>query len=130
MDDKVIYKQLSYEIVGILFDVYNDLGYGYQEKYYERALAKYLKIKNIEYQTQAPFKIRIKGEIIGTYYLDMIIKDKIVLEIKKGNYFSRQNIAQVNGYLKATGLKLAILANFTPHGLRFIRLLNLPNYSK
>ena len=91
MDDKVIYKKLSYDIVGTLFAVYNDLGYGYQEKYYEKALVKYFTNKNIKCRTQVPFKIRIKGEIIGTYYLDIIVEDKVVLELKKGNYFSKKN---------------------------------------
>ncbi len=51
MDDKVIYKQLSYDIVGTLFAVYNDLGYGYQEKYYERALVKYFTAQKIKCRT-------------------------------------------------------------------------------
>jgi GxxExxY protein len=54
-----------------------------------------------------------------------VIDDKIVLEIKKGNYYSRKKIEQVKGYLKATKMKLAILANFTPTGVKFLRILNL-----
>jgi GxxExxY protein len=126
-ENKVIYKELSYQIVGILFDVYNDLGYGYQEKYYEKAVSKYFVANSIRFQNQVPFKIAAKGEIIGRYYVDFIVENKIVLEIKKGNYFSKRNIEQVKGYLKATGLKLAILANFTPKGIRFIRVLNPAN---
>lgn len=130
MSNKVIYKELSYRIVGILFSVYNDLGYGYQEKYYERALVKYFSQEKIKFRQQVPYKIKCKGEIIGVYYLDFLVEDRIILEIKKGNYFSKRNIEQVNGYLKATGLSLAILANFTPAGVKTMRLLNIPNYSK
>jgi len=125
--DKVIYKDLSYKIVGILYDVYNDLGYGYQEKYYERAIEKYLLIRKVKYTKQASYKIAVKDEVIGRYYIDFIIDNKIVLEIKKGRYFSRRNINQVKGYLKATGMKLAILANFTPDGVKFFRVLNPDN---
>ena len=124
--NKVIYKELSYKIVGILFEVYNDLGYGYQEKYYERAIAKYFIAAKIKFKQQVPYLIRAKGEIIGRYYLDFFIEDKIILEIKKGNYFSKRNIDQVKGYLKVTGMKLAILANFTSSGVKFFRVLN-PN---
>ena len=123
--DKVIFKELSYKIVGLLFDVYNDLGYGYQEKYYERAIEKYFIDNNISFKKQVPYKIVFRGEIIGRYYLDFLVEDKIVLEIKKGNYFSRNNIGQVNGYLKSTNKKLAILANFTSDGVKFRRILNL-----
>jgi len=127
--DKVIYKELSYKVVGILFDVYNDLGYGYQEKYYERAIEKYFIADNIKFKRQVPYKIAVKGEIIGRYYLDFLVEDKIVLEIKKGNYFSRRNIEQVKGYLKATKMKLAMLANFTPRGVKIFRVLSPTNIS-
>jgi len=125
--NKVIYKELSYKIIGILFDVYNDLGYGYQEKYYEKAVEKYFITNNIKFKRQVPFKIAVKSEVIGRYYLDFIVEGKMVLEIKKGNYFSKRNIEQVKGYLKVTGLKLAIIANFTPNGVRFFRVLNPAN---
>lgn len=61
--DKVIYKELSYEIIGILFEVYNDLGYGYQEKYYERAIERYFIASNIKFIRQAPYRIAVKGEV-------------------------------------------------------------------
>ncbi|MBI4652727.1 GxxExxY protein [Candidatus Kuenenbacteria bacterium] len=123
MEDKVIYKELSYKIVRILFDVYNDLGYGYQEKYYERALDKYFTANKIKFKRQVPFNITAKGEVIGKYYLDFLIEDKIIVEIKKGNYFAKRNIEQVKAYLKITGMNLAILANFTPNGVKFFRVL-------
>jgi GxxExxY protein len=126
--EKVIYKELSYQIIGILFDVYNELGYGYQEKYYEKAIEKYFIVNNIKFTRQAPYIIRVKGEIIGRYYIDFLVENKIVLEIKRGNYFSRRNIEQVKGYLKATGMKLAIIACFTSNGVKFFRALNPANF--
>ncbi|PIR93232.1 GxxExxY protein [Candidatus Falkowbacteria bacterium CG10_big_fil_rev_8_21_14_0_10_43_10] len=122
---EVIYPRLSYKIVGILFDVFNELGYGYQEKFYERATEKYLIKRNINYQKQKGHKVYINREFIGIYYLDFLIDDKIILELKKGNYFPKQNIDQVNAYLHATGLKLGILANFTSTGVKYKRLLNI-----
>ncbi len=121
----ILYPELSYKIVGVLFEVYNELGYGYQEKYYEKAIAKYFDMQNIKFKRQAPYKIRIKGEIIGRYYLDFLVENKIVLEIKKGNYFPKQNIEQVNAYLKVTNLQLGILANFTSNNVKFMRLVNI-----
>ena len=123
--EKVIYKDLSYRIVGILFEVYNELGYGYQEKYYQRAIENSLKGNNIKFESQAAFKIRYKGKGIGRYFLDFLIEDKIVLEIKKGKHFSKNNLEQIKGYLKVTNKKLAILANFTPDGVKFYRMLNI-----
>lgn len=125
-EDKIIYRELSYKIVGILFGVYNELGYGYQEKYYERAIVESLTKAGIKFTKQASYKISFNGKIIGRYYIDLIIEDKMVLELKKGNYFSKKNIEQIKGYLKVTDLKLAILANFTFNGVKFLRVLN-PN---
>lgn len=125
MEEKVIYKDLSYKIVGILFEVYNELGGGYQEKHYERALEKIFSEENVGFKRQAPFVIKIKDKIIGRYYMDFLIEDKIVLELKKGNYFSKNNIKQVLSYLKAMDLKLGIIANFTSSGVKTKRILNI-----
>lgn len=121
----MVYKELSYVIVGILFEVFNELGYGYQEKHYQKAIEKSFSSNKIKFRSQVPYKIKFKKEEIGRYFLDFLIEDKIILEIKKGNYFAKRNINQVNGYLKATDLKLAILANFTSDGVKFKRLLNI-----
>lgn len=125
--DKVIYKELSYRIVGILYDVYNELDYGYQEKVYERAIAKCLNENRINYINQAPYQVRFRGEVISRNYIDFIIDDKIVLEIKRGDYFSRKNIEQIKKYLAVTELKLAILAHFTSGGVKIFRAFNPKN---
>jgi GxxExxY protein len=101
------------------------LGYGYQEKYYERAIAKCFKEKNIVFKNQVMYRVKFKGEEIGKYYLDFLVDNKIVLELKKGNHFSKRNIEQVKGYLKVTKKKLAILANFTANDVKFLRILNI-----
>ena len=126
-EDKVIYKELSYNIVGILFDVSNELGFGCQEKYYDDAVAKALGLKQIKFKRQIPFNIKYKDNIIGKARLDFLIEDKIVLELKVGKYFTKQSFNQVKGYLKATNKKLAIMAIFTFKGVRFIRILNENN---
>jgi len=122
---KIIYKELSYEVVGILFEVFNELGYGYKEKYYQRAIAYLLKEKNISFKEQLMYRVNFKGKNIGNQFLDFLIDDKIILEIKKGNYFSRHNIEQVKQYLQVTNKKLAILANFTERGVKTMRILNI-----
>ncbi|HDQ22622.1 MAG TPA: GxxExxY protein [Candidatus Uhrbacteria bacterium] len=123
-EGKVIYKELSYIVVGILFTVYNDLGYGYKEKYYENAIERELHLEKLNFKKQVPYNLVYKGKVIGRLFIDFIIDDKIVLEIKKGNYFNKRNIEQVKEYLKISGKRLAILANFTPTGVKFLRVFN------
>jgi GxxExxY protein len=124
-DGKVIYKELSYKIVGILYDVYNELGYGHPEKYYYKAIEKALSNSKIKFKSQVYQKVTYKGEEIGKYFLDFLIEEKIILELKKGAYYSKKNIEQIKSYLEITKTKLAILANFTPDGVKFYRLLNM-----
>jgi len=125
-EEKIIYKALSYKIVGVMYGVYNDLGYGYKEKIYERAIGRYFTINNIKFKCQVSYLIAFKGKIIGRCYLDFLVEDKIIVEIKIGDYFSKRNINQVREYLKATGLKLALIVNYTHYGVKVLRILN-PN---
>ena len=116
---------MSYKIIGVVFDIFNELGYGYQEKYYQKAIVKSFIRLNISYKEQVPYAIKFKGEIIGRYFLDFLIDNKIILEIKKETNFRRHNIEQIIGYLKHTGLKLRLLVNFTKEGVKFKRILNI-----
>ena len=122
---KVVYKELSYEVVGAIFEVFKELGYGFKERYYEDAIAKEFSNKGIRFKRQIPYKLIYKGEIIGNYRFDFLIEDKIIIELKRGNYFSRNNITQSLQYLKSANLKLAILVNITSKGAKFKRILNI-----
>lgn len=124
-DDGVIYKELSYKIMGAIFEVYNELGYGFKERYYEDAIAKEFDRMKLAYKRQLPYKLKYKNEIIGTYRFDFLVDDKIIIELKQGDFYSKQNFTQALQYLKATKLKLAILINITQKGVKFKRILNI-----
>src|SRR5436309_2946113 len=115
--EDLLFPELSYEIIGILFEVSNTLGHSYLEKYYQKAIAALLRKRNINFKEQVLVEIKIGDEGIAKGYVDFIIDDKIILEIKKGDSFRKQNIDQLNSYLKMSGFKLGILANFTSKGL-------------
>jgi len=121
----LLYPELSYQIVGVLFTVSNEMGYGYQEKYYQRATRDKLAELGLKFREQVPAKIIFQGNKIGVYFLDFVIEDKIALEIKRRDKFSRSDVDQLYAYLKTTGLKLGILATFTRRGLEFKRIVNL-----
>jgi len=124
-NDKVIYKKLSYEIVGSVFEVFKELGYGFKERYYEDAIAKEFKNRKIIFKRQIPYKLKYKNEVIGNYQFDFLVENKIVVELKRGDYFSKNNITQVLQYLKTTNLKLGILINIASSGVKFKRILNI-----
>ncbi|MFH1894448.1 MAG: GxxExxY protein [Patescibacteria group bacterium] len=121
----LVYPDLSYQIIGILFEIYKQIGSGYQEKYYQKIVAAELKNCNLNYKEQVPTPIIYKGNKIGVYFLDFLIENKIILELKRGDKFSQKYIEQVYAYLKATGLKLGIIAAFTRNGVKSKRIVNI-----
>ncbi len=122
-----MHPELSYGIVGVLFDVHNTVGYGHLEKVYQRSVRHALQQKGYSFREQVPYPITYQGKIVGKVYFDFLIEDKVILEIKQGDRFRKVNIDQVNAYLKASGLELAILANFTRQGVLFRRIVNQAN---
>lgn len=111
--------------MGAIFDVYNELGFGFKERYYENAIAKEFEKRNIKYKRQIPYKLSYKGEIIGNYRFDFLVENRIIIELKQGNFYSKQNFSQALQYLKTTKLKLAILINMTQNGVKYKRVLNI-----
>jgi GxxExxY protein len=124
---KLLYPELSYKITGLLFEIYNQLGPGHKEKYYENALRLSFQEHNILFQQQLYTPLEFKGKAVGKYYLDFLIEDKIVLELKQGNYFSQQNIQQVLQYLRTSNLQLGIIAQFTSNSVKIKRIVNIKN---
>lgn len=120
---KLIFPELSYQIMGIVFDVYNKLGHGYQEKYYQKAIAHQLKKNKIKFVQQVKTDLVFDNEIIGKYYLDFLINNKIVLELKVGDYFYQKDYEQIRSYLKTNKLQLGILALITKTGVKSKRIL-------
>jgi GxxExxY protein len=120
----LIYPELSYKIIGCAFDVYNSLGSGHHERYYQRALAEAFSNENLKFQQQISFPLKYKNKIIGRGFLDFLVENKIIVEIKKSDKFSKSHIDQVVEYLKMSNLKLAILINFGKQGVTFRRIVN------
>lgn len=123
---EVIYAELSYKIIGIAYKVFNSLQYGHQEKYYQRALELEFKKEKIKYEKEKEVALNYDGLKIGKYYLDFLIEDKIVVELKVLSSYRYKNTRQVLEYLKETNKKLAILIYFTQEGVKYRRIVS-PN---
>ncbi|PIY59662.1 GxxExxY protein, partial [Candidatus Wolfebacteria bacterium CG_4_10_14_0_8_um_filter_37_11] len=100
-------------------------GFGHKESFYQKAVAINLENASLKFEEQLPVNIKYKGKKIGIYYFDYLIEDKIVLELKVRNYFSKKDIEQLYSYLKARDLKLGIIAHFTRAGVKFKRIVNI-----
>ncbi|HVF69132.1 MAG TPA: GxxExxY protein [Xanthomonadales bacterium] len=120
----LVYPELSFKLVGILFEVHNELGNRYQEKYYQRAVEIAFKKQKIPYKKELEVSLTFDNESIGKYFLDFLIDDKIVLELKVKPILTKTDYKQVRAYLNSSKLKLGILANFYGNSLEYERILN------
>lgn len=124
MKDDIIYKDLSYKLMGILFRVHRKLGNSYQEKYYQRAIEADLKSENVPFEREVMVKLDYNGTGIGKYFLDFVVDGKIALEVKTVSFMKPDYFNQVLAYLESAKLKLGIVANFRSSRLSYKRLVN------
>ena len=82
MEEKILYKDLSYKIVGLAIQVRKELGFGFLEKVYENALMVLLEENGIEAKQQFPIKVSFHGRIVGDYIADILVENQIILELK------------------------------------------------
>ena len=120
---EVIEKDLCYKIIGLAMKIYNDLGYGFLEKVYENALKNELEEIKMEVRQQFPIEVIYKDKVIGDYIADLFINERVIIELKAAEKLSKIHEAQVLNYLKATGIRIGLLINFSPNKLEFKKLI-------
>ena len=106
-------NELTYQINGAIFEVNKVLGFGFLEKIYENALMIELRDRGLKAANQVPIKVQYKNKEVGEYYADIVVEDKVILELKAVESLERIHEAQLLNYLKATGYKIGLLVNFT-----------------
>jgi GxxExxY protein len=122
--NKYPFKEITYKINGLIFEIFKELGYGYQEKYYQRAFEEILKENKLSYKKELYLPIKFNNRIIGKYFIDFTVEDKIVVEFKIANEMYQKHFQQVYAYLKANKLKIGLLALVTPTGVKIKRIIN------
>ena len=105
--------ELTYQIRGAVFEVNSVLGHGFLEKVYENALMVELKTRALKAENQVPINVDYKGEPVGEYFADIVVEDKVILELKAIDSLQKIHEAQLLNYLKATEYKIGLLVNFT-----------------
>jgi GxxExxY protein len=115
----LIYPEETYEIIGMMYDVWNGIGFGHKENFYQKAIAEIFRKNAKEFKEQLRLRVCYKEKELGMYILDFLYEGKIVIEIKQGENFSKRDINQIYYYLKATKLKLGLLIHFIRKGIEF-----------
>ncbi len=104
-------NDITYKIRGAIFEVNKVLGPGFLEKVYENALLKELKSRGLKAQNQVPIKVQYKEDIVGDYIADILVEEKVLVELKTVDRLDNIHEAQLLNYLKATGIQIGLLVN-------------------
>jgi GxxExxY protein len=119
-----LYKDLTEKLIKAIFNVYNELGYGYREKEYQNAYAEELKDLGLLFSRELYSNLTYKGKVIRRYFLDFLVENKVVVELKVANEVYHQHFTQVLQYLKNNNLQLGLILVLTPTKVLIKRVIN------
>jgi len=116
------FKPVSEQIIGAAFEVHNILGYGFLERVYQRAMQVELQRRGIKVELEPAIKVLFKGVIVGDYAADLLVADKILVELKTDSEYQSLHEAQLLNELRGTGIKLGYLINFGRERVEYKRM--------
>ncbi len=120
----LVFPELSYKIIGACFSAFNKIGGGLREKHYEQACANELHELGIRFKRQVHCPILGRTKKVADQFIDLLVEDKIVMELKVANRFIPDHFAQTAAYLTTLDLELGLLIRFDPSGVTYRRVLN------
>lgn len=115
--------ELTKKIIGLAFDLFNEIGAGFPEKVYQNGLAEKLREADMNFVREKYCRIDLNGKRIGHFLVDFVVKDKVVVELKSRNELFRRDMAQVINYLKINQLKIGLILLFADKQVKIKRLI-------
>ncbi len=115
------FKELTAKIIGCSFEVSNELGNGFLESVYEKALIIALSDAGISAESQQTIKVNFRSKVVGDFYADLLVEKKVLVELKAVKTLIPEHEAQTINYLNATGIEVGLLINFSNPKLEFKR---------
>ena len=120
-DNGLKHEQITKNVIGCAFEVINELGVGFLESVYEKALLLALRQKGLSAISQHPAKVMFRGECVGDFYADILVEEKVLVELKAVKAIAPEHQAQVINYLNATGIEVGLIINFGNQKLEYKR---------
>lgn len=118
----MLHEEMTARILRCCFEVMNELGSGFLESVYEKALVIALRDIGFKVEARRPIEIVFRGQIIGNFFADLLIENKVIVELKAVSTLKTEHQAQVINYLKATGIQVGLLVNFGQPKIEYRRL--------
>ena len=108
----MLHKELTDKIIGVFYDVYNELGHGFLESVYETAMVIALREKGINVERQVEIPVWFRSQKIGVFFADLMVENLVIIELKAVRSFDPSHEAQLLNYLRATEIEIGLLLNF------------------
>ena len=116
-------QPVTQQIIGATFEVHNILGYGFLERVYQRAMQVELELRGVKVELEPKIKVQFKSVVVGDYAADLLVEDKIILELKTDPTYQALHEAQLLNELRGTGIKLGFLINFGREKVEYKRMI-------
>lgn len=110
----LMHEELTSRILRVFYDVYNELGFGYLESIYEKAMEIALQEAGLRVQRQVPVPVSFRGRVIGEFVADLLVEGMVLLELKAARAIDPAHESQLLNYLRATPIEIGLLLNFGP----------------
>ncbi len=120
----MLHQDITGKILEASFEVMKELGAGFVEPVYEKSLLVALRQKGLKAEQQVPLEVKFRGFVVGKFKVDILVEDKVLVELKAVSGLTKDLFAQVINYLKATGIEVALLINFGNPKLEYRRFDN------
>jgi len=111
------YEELTHKIIGAAYKVFNQLGFGFLESVYKKAMLIELTKENLKVEAEKSLKVYYDNQIVGDFYIDLYVEDKIVVELKSVETLAKQHEVQLVNYLQGLQKDIGLLINFGPSGV-------------
>ena len=119
---ELLHKEITEQIIGAAFEVYRELGYGFLEKVYQRAMQVELRLRGLKAEIEQKIQVNFKGNVVGDYQADILVSDVVIVELKVAKLYNPEDEPQLLNELKATGMKVGLLINFGRTKVDFKRM--------
>ena len=119
-------EDLTHQIIGCAYQVYNKLGFGFLESVYQKALLIELESNKLKAEPEKPLKVHYNGHVVGDFFVDIFVEDEIITELKSVENLSKFHEAQLVNYLNGLQKEIGLLINFGPTGVEVKRKYRQP----
>lgn len=110
----LMHSEVTEQVIGAFYEVYRELGFGFVEAVYRRALVVAIQERGLSCATEVPYALHLYGRNIGDYRADIVVADRVILEVKTAPLIPRVHTAQLLNYLRASNLQVGLILNFGP----------------